>query len=124
MKVRKIRCEKSVAWIPNEFLTSVVGNCDKGHFVIKREFTFKGTFTDTGDFLIEGAENILVPGAEVAVTQLVCSRCGRGVKDIEIDETELLHTLRSREVDMLRRARKDEREGENPAGAPPPVPGA
>ena len=99
MLVRKLRCLKSRAWVPNEFLTEVAGFCDKGFFQITREFSFPCTFTPNQSLAVNLEEMSLSEG-EYSIDQVRCGNCGGSVETIEVDEEEILARVRSKEVDM------------------------
>ena len=114
MLVRKLRCLKSRAWVPNEFLTEVAGFCDKGFFQLTREFSVPCTFTPHGGLVINLESMELAPG-EYAIEQVRCGNCGGAVELIDVDEEEILARVRSKEVDMnvaLRERTERENDGE------------
>ena len=117
MNVRKLRCKKSRAWVPNEFLTEVTGFCDKGFFQITKEFSFPCTYTPRGT-LVVNVESTEIEEAEYAIERVRCGNCGGVVEMIEVDEEAILTRVRTKEVDMnvaLReRTAREERESGTP----------
>ncbi|MCI0341000.1 MAG: hypothetical protein L0216_07575 [Planctomycetales bacterium] len=126
MKLKKLRCKKSRAWVPNEYLTEVAGFCDKGFFQVTREFSFPCTFTPH-QTLVVNIENLELTEGEYAVEQIRCGNCGGPVEVIEVDEDEILARVRTKEVDMnvalQKRAADEEKQRVTEARqrkAPPP----
>ena len=39
MLAKLLRCKKGKVWIPDGYLTNIVGFCDRGRFVITKTFT-------------------------------------------------------------------------------------
>ena len=99
VNVNKLRCHKSRAWVPNEFLTEVAGFCDKGFFQITREFSFPCTFTPNQSLVVNLEEMELAEG-EYSIEQVRCGNCGGPVEMVQVDEEEILARVRSKEVDM------------------------
>lgn len=99
MLVKKLRCLKAKAWVPNEFLTEVTGFCDKGFFQITREFSFPCTFTPRLS-LIVNLEAMELAADEYVIEQVRCGNCGGNVELVEVDEESVLARVRSKEVDM------------------------
>lgn len=99
MLVKKLRCLKAKAWVPNEFLTEVTGFCDKGFFQITREFSFPCTFTPRLS-LIVNLEAMELGEGEYSLDQVKCGNCGGSVELVEVDEESVLARVRSKEVDM------------------------
>ncbi|MCR4315135.1 MAG: hypothetical protein NUW37_02170 [Planctomycetes bacterium] len=110
--VKKLRCKKSKIWLPDEHLTAVHGNCDRGTFKITTEFTFRGAVNEVGDFVIDSVvdEGLIVPYEQLSLSKIVCSKCAGPVEWADIDEAELLTKVRSREVDMLMAIEEKERD--------------
>ena len=119
MNTRKLRCKKSRAWVPNEFLTEVTGFCDKGFFQVTKEFSFPCTFTPRAT-LVVNLESTELSEGEYSVAQIRCGNCGGPVEVVEVDESEILNRVRTKEVDMnvalQERAAREEREP-GPGGA-------
>jgi len=97
---RQLRCKKSRGWLPNEYLTEIVGFCDKGFFRITKEFTFPCTYTPMGQLLIDSIENLEIDEAEYDLSMIRCGNCGEEVEFVEVDADEILDKIRSKEVDM------------------------
>lgn len=118
MLVKKLRCLKARAWVPNEFLTEVTGFCDKGFFQIKQEFSFPCTFTPRLS-LIVNLEAMELAEGEYQIEQVKCGNCGGPVELVEVDEESVLARVRSKEVDMnvALRARSEQEEAEDAAAA-------
>jgi hypothetical protein len=114
VNVNKLRCHKSRAWVPNEFLTEVAGFCDKGFFQITREFSFPCTFTPNQS-LVVNLEDMELAEGEYDIEQVRCGNCGGPVEMVQVDEEEILARVRSKEVDMnvaLRKRAEREAAGE------------
>lgn len=109
--IRKmLKCKKSMGWLPNEYLTEIVGFCDRGFFKITREFTFPCIFTPGGSLLIDAIENMEIEDYDV--DQIRCGNCGGPVEFVEVDDEEILTRIRSKEVDMNVALRKKECEAD------------
>jgi len=115
VQVRKLRCKKSRAWVPNEFLTEVAGFCDKGFFQLTREFSVPCTYTPHGA-LVVNLESMELSESEYTIAQVRCGNCGGAVEGVEVDEDEILARVRSKEVDMnvALRERTERESGEHP----------
>ena len=100
MEKRLLRCKKSRGWLPNEYLTEIVGFCDKGFFKITKTFTFPCTYTPMGQLLIDAIENLEIGEEDYAIDMLRCGNCGGEVEFTEVDADEILDKIRSKEVDM------------------------
>ncbi|MHC5039772.1 MAG: hypothetical protein ACYTHM_20905 [Planctomycetota bacterium] len=120
MKRQLLRCKKSRGWLPNEYLTEIVGFCDKGFFRITREFTFPCTYTPHGNLLIDAIENLGIEESEYDLTMIRCGNCGGEVEFTEVDPDNILDRIRSKEVDMNvalhEKTRRREKEGKKPEG--------
>ena len=114
MKVRLLRCKKSRGWLPNEYLTEIVGFCDKGFFRIRKEFTFPCTYTPTGQLLIDAIENLQIGEEEYDLSMIRCGNCGGEVEFVEEDADQILDRIRSKEVDMnVALQKRSRKEGES-----------
>lgn len=115
MKRRQLRCKKSRGWLPNPYLTEIVGFCDKGFFKIKKEFSFPCTYTPGGKLLIDSIENMVLEESSYETAQIRCGNCGGEVEFVEVDADEILNKIRTKEVDMNVALQKQSRETENPS---------
>jgi hypothetical protein len=96
-----LRCKKSRGWLPNEYLTEIVGFCDKGFFKIRKGFEFPCTYTPLGNLLIDAIENLEIDEEDYELSMLRCGNCGGEVEFVdEVDPDEILDKIRSKEVDM------------------------
>ncbi|MBZ0137470.1 MAG: hypothetical protein K8I27_13975 [Planctomycetes bacterium] len=102
---RILCCVKSKVWLPDEFLTTIVGDCDRGKFSITRPFTFPCMLMPNGNLYIEEQEGIEVENNEFDLTQIRCGNCAAEVEIREIDVREILDRLRQREISMKERRR-------------------
>ncbi len=100
MKRRLLRCKKSRGWLPNQYLTEIVGFCDKGFFKITKEFTFPCSYTPQGKLFIDAIENMEIDEDSYDLDMLRCGNCGGAVEFVEVDADEILDRIRSKEVDM------------------------
>jgi hypothetical protein len=100
MKRKLLRCKKSRGWLPNPYLTEIVGFCDKGFFKIRKEFAFPCTYTPGGRLLIDAIENMVLDESTYDITQIRCGNCGGEVEFVDVDADEILNRIRSKEVDM------------------------
>jgi hypothetical protein len=107
-KDRILCCVKSKVWLPDEFLTTIVGNCDRGKFTITRPFTFPCMLMPNGNLYIEEQEGIEVDSDQFDLSQIRCSSCNSEVEIREIDIREILDRLRQREITMKERKRMRE----------------
>ncbi len=110
--VKLLRCKKSRGWLPDEYLTSIVGFCDRGRVKITREFTRPCTLMNSGRLFIEGFENEEIDEVGADLDKVRCANCGGDVELVEADPEEILDRIREREVDMKRESHERERERE------------
>ncbi len=107
--IRKmLKCKKSRGWLPNEYLTEIVGFCDRGFFKITKEFTFPCIYTPKANLLIDAIENMEIEPGNFSLGQIRCGNCGGEVEFVEVDDEEILKRIRSKEVDMNVALRKKE----------------
>ncbi len=108
---RVLCCTKSKIWLPDEFLTTIVGNCDKGNFSVTRPFTFPCMLMPNGNLYIEEQDGVEIKSHEFDLAQITCGSCGGDVEIREIDVREILGGLRQREITMKekRRARESKK---------------
>ena len=104
-KDRILCCVKSKVWLPDEYLTTIVGDCDRGKFSITRPFTFPCMLMPNGNLYIEEQEGIEVENNQFDLTQIRCGNCNAEVEIREIDVREILDRLRQREITMKERKR-------------------
>ena len=104
-KDRVLCCVKSKVWLPDEYLTTIVGNCDRGKFSITRPFTFPCMLMPNGNLYIEEQEGVEIENDESNLSQISCGNCGADVEIREIDIREILDRLRQREITMKERRR-------------------
>ncbi|MGE0431543.1 MAG: hypothetical protein AB7K09_23190 [Planctomycetota bacterium] len=104
MGIKLLRCKKSRGWLPDEYLTSIVGFCDRGRFAITKEFTLPCTLMNNGVLFIEGFENEELGEGDFRLSMVRCANCGGEVELIEADPEEILDKIRRREVDMKRQS--------------------
>ena len=102
MATKLLRCKKSMGWLPDEYLTSIVGFCDRGRFTITKEFTLPCTLMNNGVLFIEGFENEELGDTDFNIGMVRCANCGGEVELVEANADEILDKIRSREVDMKR----------------------
>ena len=107
-KDRVLCCVKSKVWLPDEYLTTIVGNCDRGKFSITRPFTFPCMLMPNGNLYIEEQEGIEVENEQFDLSQIRCGSCNSEVEIREIDVREILDRLRQREITMKERKRMRE----------------
>ncbi len=107
MLVKMLRCKKIKSWLPDEYLTSIVGFCDRGRFTITKQFTLPCTMMNTGKLYIEGFEDDVLEPHDFDASMLRCANCGGEIEQVEVDSQKILDGLRSREVDMKRGAQSD-----------------
>jgi hypothetical protein len=107
-KDRVLCCKKSKVWLPDEFLTTIVGDCDRGKFTITRPFTFPCMLMPNGNLYIEEQEGVEIENDESSLPQIKCANCGSEVEVREIDIREILDRLRQREITMKERRRMRE----------------
>jgi len=100
MKKRTLRCKRSKGWLPNLYLTEIVGFCDRGFFKIKKEFSFPCTYTPGGQLIIDSIENMALDESTYDIGQIRCGNCGGDVEFVEVDADEILNRIRTKEVDM------------------------
>ena len=98
-------CVKSQVWLPDDFLTTIVGNCDRGKFKITRPFTFPCMLMPNGNLYIEEQEGVEIANSEFDLSQIRCGTCAAEVEIREIDVREILDRLRQREITMKERKR-------------------
>ena len=91
MERRVLRCKKSRGWLPNQYLTEIVGFCDKGFFKIKKEFSFPCTYTPAGILLIDAIENLEIDEEDRRKPSVVSSQVIRRVDDYQ---TQLINRMR------------------------------
>ncbi|MBK9975884.1 MAG: hypothetical protein IPP14_14020 [Planctomycetes bacterium] len=113
---RILCCVKSKVWLPDEFLTTIVGDCDRGKFRITRPFTFPCMLMPNGNLYIEEQEGVEIPNQEFDMTQIRCGKCNSDVEIREIDIREILDRLRQREISMKEKLRESQKV--NKTGAP------
>jgi hypothetical protein len=97
---RILCCVKSKVWLPDEYLTTIVGDCDRGKFRITRPFTFPCMLMPNGNLYIEEQEGVEIENNAFDLTQIRCGKCGSDVEIREIDIREILDKLRQREITM------------------------
>lgn len=97
---RILCCVKSKVWLPDEYLTTIVGDCDRGKFRITRPFTFPCMLMPNGNLYIEEQEGVEIENNAFDLTQIRCGKCGSDVEIREIDIREILDRLRQREISM------------------------
>jgi hypothetical protein len=100
VKKRTLRCKRSKGWLPNPYLTEIVGFCDRGFFKIKKEFSFPCTYTPGGQLIIDAIENMALDESTYDIGQIRCGNCGGEVEFVEVDADEILNRIRSKDVDM------------------------
>jgi hypothetical protein len=105
-KDRLLSCVRSKVWLPDEYLTAIVGDCDRGKFIITRPFTFPCMLMPNGDLYIEEQEGVEIGRDEFDLTQIRCGTCGSEVEIREIDIREILDRLRQQEIHMKERQRQ------------------
>jgi hypothetical protein len=106
---RILCCVKSKVWLPDEFLTTIVGDCDRGKFRITRPFTFPCMLMPNGNLYIEEQEGVEIPNQEFDMTQIRCGKCNGEVEIREIDIREILDRLRQREISMKEKLRESQK---------------
>jgi len=104
-KDRILCCVKSKVWLPDAYLTTIVGGCDRGKFQITRPFTFPCMLLPNGNLYIEEQEGVEIENDERNLSQIKCGNCGSDVEIREIDIREILDRLRQREITMKERRR-------------------
>ena len=105
-KDRILCCVKSKVWLPDEFLTTIVGDCDRGKFSVTRAFTFPCMLLASGNLYIEEQEGKEITASEFDISQIRCGNCGSDVEIREIEIREILDRLRQREITMKERVRE------------------
>jgi hypothetical protein len=105
-KDRILCCVKSKVWLPDEFLTTIVGDCDRGKFRVSRNFTFPCMLMANGNLYIEEQAGLEIPRSDVEVSQIRCGNCGSDIEIREIEIREILDRLRQREITMKERVRE------------------
>jgi len=98
-------CTRSKVWLPDEFLTTIVGDCDRGKFSVTRPFTFPCMLMPNGNLYIEEQEGVEIARAEIDLGQIRCANCGQDVEIRQIDVREILDRLRRQEIEMKERKR-------------------
>lgn len=126
---RVLCCVNSKVWIPDAFLTTIVGDCDRGKFSITRPFTYPCMLMANGNLYIEDHEGMEIPSKDVELEQVRCATCGSRVEVREIDVKAILDKLRDREIVMKERHRQRESQKVDktqkpPTGAQPQLPDA
>jgi hypothetical protein len=104
-KDRILSCVRSKVWLPDEFLTTIVGDCDRGKFTVTRPFTFPCMLMPTGNLYIEEQEGVEIERDELDLSQIRCGTCGSEVEIREINVREILDRLRQQEINMKERKR-------------------
>ena len=104
-KDRILCCVKSKVWLPDDYLTTIVGDCDRGKFRITRPFTFPCMLMPNGNLYIEEQEGVEIKKEDTDLSQIVCGNCTGPVEIREIDMREILDRLRQREITMKERRR-------------------
>jgi hypothetical protein len=104
-KDRILSCVHSKVWLPDDFLTTIVGDCDRGKFMVTRPFTFPCMLMPTGNLYIEEQEGVEIERDEFDLTQIRCGTCGSEVEIREINVREILDRLRQQEINMKERKR-------------------
>lgn len=97
---RILCCVRSKVWLPDEYLTTIVGDCDRGKFRITRPFTFPCMLMPNGNLYIEEQEGVEIDNDAFDLTQIRCGKCESDVEVREIDIREILDKLRQREISM------------------------
>lgn len=97
---RILCCVRSKVWLPDEYLTTIVGDCDRGKFRITRPFTFPCMLMPNGNLYIEEQEGVEIENNAFDLTQIRCGKCESDVEVREIDIREILDKLRQREITM------------------------
>lgn len=117
-----IRCKKSLIWLPDEYLTSIVGSCDRGRFTITRRLEMPAQITGDGRLYME-LEHLdqepLALDETLPLEDIACAKCSGPVEMIEVNPHEILEKIRNRELDMKRAA--TERESRRQSQTPPPA---
>lgn len=105
-KDRIMCCVRSKVWLPDEFLTTIVGDCDRGKFRVTRPFTFPCMLLSNGNLYIEEQQGLEIPRANVDVSQIRCGSCGSEIEVREIEIRDILDKLRQREISMKEKVRE------------------
>lgn len=108
-KDRILCCKKSQVWLPDEFLTTIVGNCDRGKFRITRPFTFPCMLMPNGNLYIEEQQGVEIPSNDFDLSHIRCGTCKGEVEIREIDIREILDKLRAREISMKEKLRESQK---------------
>ncbi len=98
-----LSCKNSKVWIPDSFLTSIVGDCDRGKFTITRPFTFPCILLPNNNLYIEEQQGVELATGAYDLNHVRCASCGSAVEVREIDVKAILDKLRSREITMKER---------------------
>jgi hypothetical protein len=103
---RILCCKRSKVWLPDDFLTTIVGDCDRGKFTVTRPFTFPCMLLSSGNLYIEEQEGVEIERNEIDLGQIRCGNCDGGVEIREINVREILDRLRQQEITMKERKRQ------------------
>jgi len=111
-------CKKSKVWLPDEFLTTIVGDCDRGKFEFTRTVCHPSVVLPNGNLYIEEQDGVEIPNREYHLEQLRCGGCGGEVEVREVDVRAILDNLRQREINMkkARRERESQRAAKQDPG--------
>ncbi|RIK63340.1 MAG: hypothetical protein DCC64_07215 [Planctomycetota bacterium] len=117
---RLLCCKNSKVWIPDSFLTSIVGDCDRGKFTITRPFTFPCLLLPNGNLYIEEQQGVELGSDTYDLGHVRCASCGSAVEVREIDVKAILDKLREREITMKerQRMRDSQKVPKEPGGKP------
>ncbi len=99
-------CKRSKVWLPDEYLTTIVGDCDRGKFKVTRPFTFPCMLMPNGNLYIEEQEGVEIEFANIDLAQIKCGSCTGEVEIRQIDMREILDRLRQQEISMKERRRQ------------------
>ncbi len=102
---RILCCQRSKVWLPDDFLTTIVGDCDRGKFSVTRPFTFPCMLMSNGNLYIEEQEGVEIPRADIDLSQIRCGNCDGGVEIREINVREILDRLRQQDIKMKEKKR-------------------
>jgi hypothetical protein len=104
-KDRILCCVRSKVWLPDDFLTTIVGDCDRGKFLVTRPFTFPCMLMSNGNLYIEEQEGVEIERDNVDLAQIRCASCDGPVEIREISMREILDRLRRQEIEMKEKKR-------------------
>ncbi len=110
MIAKLLRCKKGKIWIPDGYLTNIVGFCDRGRFSITKTFTLPCVLMNDGNLYIEGFDQETVNREEIDLDKIRCGNCNGEVELVEVDPDEMLKTLRQRELKMKKASKKKREE--------------